>query len=93
MARSGPLAGVRVVEMGQLIAVPFAMKLLADMGAQVIRLESTRRLESYRSDSVYLNEVDGAFWDRGANSTSKTATSWASLWSSTIPEEWKFYDG
>ena len=64
---AGPLAGVRIVEMGQLIAIPFAMKLLADMGAQVIRLESTGRLESYRSDSVYLNEVDGEFWNRGAN--------------------------
>ena len=55
------------MEMGQLIAIPFAMKLMADMGAQVIRLESTRRLESYRSDSVYLNEVEGEFWNRGAN--------------------------
>ena len=64
---AGPLAGVRIVEMGQLIAIPFAMKLLADMGAQVVRLESTGRLESYRSDSVYLNEVDGEFWNRGAN--------------------------
>ena len=63
----GPLQGVRVVEMGQLIAIPFAMKLLADMGAQVIRLESTGRLESYRSDSVYLNETHGEFWNRGAN--------------------------
>ena len=63
----GPLKGVRVVEMGQLIAIPFAMKLLADMGAQVIRLESTRRLESYRSDSVYENDVAGEFWNRGAN--------------------------
>ena len=63
----GPLKGIRVVEMGQLIAIPFAMKLLADMGAEVIRLESTRRLESYRSDSVYLNEVEGEFWNRGAN--------------------------
>ena len=63
----GPLAGVRIIEMGQLIAIPCAMKLLADMGAQVIRLESTGRLESYRSDSVYLNEVDGEFWNRGAN--------------------------
>ena len=53
--------------MGQLIAIPFAMKLLADMGAQVIRLESTRRLESYRSDSVYRNDIEGAFWNRGAN--------------------------
>ena len=63
----GPLRGVRVVEMGQLIAIPFAMKLMADMGAQVIRLESTRRLESYRSDSVYQNEIYGDFWNRGAN--------------------------
>ena len=66
-AERGPLQGVRIVEMGQLIAIPFAMKLLADMGAQVIRLESTRRLESYRSDSVYQNEIHGEFWNRGAN--------------------------
>ena len=51
----GPLEGVRIIEMGQLIAIPFAMKMLADMGAQVIRLESVARLESYRSDSVYQN--------------------------------------
>ena len=63
----GPLQGVRIVEMGQLIAIPFAMKMLADMGAQVIRLESTGRLESYRSDSVYRNEIHGEFWNRGAN--------------------------
>lgn len=66
-ANSGPLAGVRVVEMGQLIAIPFATKMLADMGAQVIRLESTRRVESYRNDSVYLNEVEGEYWNRAAN--------------------------
>ena len=66
-APRGPLHGVRIVEMGQLIAIPFAMKLLADMGAEVVRLESTRRLESYRSDSVYQNEIHGEFWNRGAN--------------------------
>ena len=33
-----PLSRVRVIEMGQLIAVPWATKMLADMGAQVIRL-------------------------------------------------------
>ena len=62
-----PLEGVRVVEMGQLIAIPWAMKMLADMGAQVIRLESCQRLEGYRSDSFYQNDVDGEFWNRGAN--------------------------
>ena len=63
----GPLAGVRIIEMGQLIAIPWAMKMLADMGAQVIRLESCQRLESYRSDSFYGNDTEGEFWNRGAN--------------------------
>ena len=64
---SAPLQGVRIIEMGQLIAIPFAMKMLADMGAQVIRLESTGRLESYRGDSVYQNDISGEFWNKGAN--------------------------
>ena len=64
---AGPLQGLRIIEMGQLIAIPFAMKMLADMGAQVVRLESTQRLESYRSDSVYKNDVSGDFWNKGAN--------------------------
>ncbi len=36
----GPLAGLRVVEMGQLIAGPFCGQLLGDMGAEVIKLEA-----------------------------------------------------
>jgi formyl-CoA transferase len=35
----GPLSGVRVVEMGQLIAGPFAGKFFADFGAEVIKIE------------------------------------------------------
>jgi formyl-CoA transferase len=38
-ARSGPLAGLKVVELGQLIAGPFAAKTLADFGAEVIKIE------------------------------------------------------
>ena len=64
---AGPLAGVRVLEMGQLIAIPWAMKMMADMGAQVIRLESTLRMESYRGDSLYRNDISGEFWNRGGN--------------------------
>ena len=64
---AGPLEGIRIVEMGQLIAIPSAMKMLADMGAQVIRLESCQRLESYRTDSLYQGDVEGEFWNRGAN--------------------------
>jgi formyl-CoA transferase len=35
----GPLAGVRVVELGMLLAGPFAGRLLGDMGADVIKIE------------------------------------------------------
>jgi formyl-CoA transferase len=35
-----PLAGLRVVEMGQLIAGPFVGKTLGDFGAEVIKIES-----------------------------------------------------
>jgi formyl-CoA transferase len=36
---SGPLAGLKVLELGQLIAGPFAAKTLADFGADVIKVE------------------------------------------------------
>ena len=39
-AASGPLAGLKVIELGQLIAGPFAAKTLADFGADVIKIES-----------------------------------------------------
>ena len=64
---AAPLEGIRIVEMGQLIAVPWATKMLADMGAQVIRLESHQRLEDYRIDPVYQSGAGGDFWNRGAN--------------------------
>ncbi|MCZ4563345.1 CoA transferase [Rhodococcus sp. IEGM 1401] len=38
-AATGPLSDLRVVEMGQLLAGPFCGQLLADFGAEVIKLE------------------------------------------------------
>ena len=35
----GPLAGLKVIEMGQLIAGPFAAKTLSDFGADVVKIE------------------------------------------------------
>lgn len=40
IANKGALAGLRVVEMGQLIAGPFCGQLLGDMGAEVIKVEA-----------------------------------------------------
>ncbi|MFK7887549.1 MAG: CaiB/BaiF CoA transferase family protein [Gammaproteobacteria bacterium] len=38
--RTGPLTDLRVVEMGSLLAGPFCGQLLADMGAEVIKVEA-----------------------------------------------------
>ncbi|MGE0496998.1 MAG: CaiB/BaiF CoA transferase family protein [Ramlibacter sp.] len=39
-AARGPLAGLKVLELGQLIAGPFAAKTLADFGADVVKVET-----------------------------------------------------
>ena len=38
--RSGPLAGVKVIELGTLIAGPFCSRLLGEFGAEVIKIEA-----------------------------------------------------
>ena len=42
-AVAGPLAGLRVVEFGQIAAGPFAGSLLADLGADVVKVEQPGR--------------------------------------------------
>jgi crotonobetainyl-CoA:carnitine CoA-transferase CaiB-like acyl-CoA transferase len=44
----GPLAGLRVVEMGQLLAGPFCGQILSDLGADVVKLEDPGRGDPMR---------------------------------------------
>lgn len=47
-SRPGALDGVRVLELGQLIAAPFCGQLLADLGAEVIKVELPGRGDPMR---------------------------------------------
>ncbi len=52
----GPFAGLRVVEVGRFIAVPFAAQLLADGGADVIKVEPLEGDESRLNTPVAPGE-------------------------------------
>lgn len=60
-APTGPLAGLKVVELGQLIAGPFAAKTLADFGADVIKVEPPRGGDPLRQWRL-LHEGTSVWW-------------------------------
>lgn len=59
---AGPLAGVRVVEMGQLIAGPFCGQVLGDLGAEVIKIEEPRAGDPMRQWGQARVEGDSLWW-------------------------------
>ena len=46
---SGPLASLKILDFSTLLPGPFASLLLADMGAQVLRVESPGRMDLTRA--------------------------------------------
>jgi formyl-CoA transferase len=59
--RSGPLLGLKVLEMGQLIAGPFAGKTLADFGADVVKIEAPGAGDPLRKWRL-LKEGTSVWW-------------------------------
>jgi crotonobetainyl-CoA:carnitine CoA-transferase CaiB-like acyl-CoA transferase len=58
---AGPLAGVKVIEMGTLIAGPFGARLLAEFGAEVIKIEPPKKGDPIRNWRV-LHEGTSLWW-------------------------------
>ena len=50
--KTGPLTGVRVIEMGQLIAGPFCGKIMAEFGAEVIKIEPPATADNPGGDPI-----------------------------------------
>jgi len=61
-ASAGPLQGVRIIELGQLIAGPFCGKTLADFGAEVIKIEPPGKGDPLRKWRM-LKNGNSVWWE------------------------------
>lgn len=58
----GPLAGIRVIECGVLLAGPFCARLLADFGAEVIKVEAPGKGDPMRTVGQSLVDGKSLWW-------------------------------
>ncbi len=58
----GPLAGVRVIELGQLLAGPFTAARLADFGAEIIKVEPPVKGDPMRDWGHHRHNDIGLWW-------------------------------
>jgi crotonobetainyl-CoA:carnitine CoA-transferase CaiB-like acyl-CoA transferase len=69
---SGPLAGIRVIDFGRFIAGPYCGMLLADMGADVIRIDRRHGSEDRYTGPVTDGGEGGGFLSLNRNKRSLT---------------------
>jgi crotonobetainyl-CoA:carnitine CoA-transferase CaiB-like acyl-CoA transferase len=64
-ARSLPLTGVKVLDLSHAFAGPTSARLLAEAGADVLKIESTNRLDLLARGMLPLdNDTGGEWWER-----------------------------
>ena len=56
---TGPLRGLRVIDFTHFVAGPYATLILADMGAEVIKVENPGRGDEFRHYPPYSDKLDG----------------------------------
>ena len=69
---SGPLAGYRIIDVTTVIAGPFATMILADQGADVIKIESPNRWDHTRSAGFGQHGLSAVFLNNNRNKRSLT---------------------
>ena len=71
-SRTPPLAGLKVLELGQLIAGPFAAKMLAEFGAEVVKIEPPGSGDPLRSWRLLHDGTSLWWYVQGRNKKSVT---------------------
>lgn len=77
MKPAGPLAGVKVIEMGQLIAGPFCGKIMAEFGAEVIKIEPPATADNEGGDPLrtwrHMHNGTSLWWSLQARNKKSVA--------------------
>src|ERR1700745_2305627 len=71
-ALTGPLVGLRILDMSTVVAGPFAATLLADLGADVIKVELPGKGDPLRELAPHKNDVP--LWWKVTNRNKKGIT-------------------
>jgi len=64
---AGPLAGIKVIELARILAGPWAGQLLADLGAEVIKIESPEGDDTRQWGPPFVNPEGSAAYFHGCN--------------------------
>lgn len=69
---SGPLNGITVLSFGRVLSGPYAAMLMADMGAEVIKVEKPKHGDLARNNGPYIDDLSSYFLsiNRGKKSLS-----------------------
>ena len=57
----GPLDGVRVLSFGRVLSGPYAAMLMADLGAEVIKIENPAKGDPARANSPFIGDLSSYF--------------------------------
>ena len=62
-----PLQGIKILTLEQVHALPWGTAFLADLGAQVIRIESVEHLQDRKAGPFVNGKAGPEWWNEGAN--------------------------